>query len=96
MAAQALPDVPELDEIPEITPVRWITNFCRFKKNKIWVWTVANHWRPGIIAWTLGDRSAETFSALVKIIREREKFLVRYRWLYCLSHVYWWRVPHYL
>ena len=24
-------------------------------KNKIWVWTVVNHWKPGILLWTVGD-----------------------------------------
>ena len=31
------------------------------KKNKKWLWTVVNHFKPGIITWVLGDRSAETF-----------------------------------
>jgi IS1 family transposase len=31
------------------------------QKNKIWVWTAVDHFRKGILAWTLGDHSAETF-----------------------------------
>lgn len=39
------------------------------KKNKIWVWTAVNNHLPGILAWTLGDRSAKTFAKLWKIIK---------------------------
>jgi IS1 family transposase len=31
------------------------------QKNKIWVWTAVDHFPKGILAWTLGDHSAETF-----------------------------------
>lgn len=31
------------------------------KKNKVWIWTVVDHFRPGILGWVLGNRSAETF-----------------------------------
>ncbi len=23
----------------------------------MWVWTVVNHWKPGVLLWTVGDRS---------------------------------------
>ncbi len=36
------------------------------KKNKIWVWTAVNNRLPGILAWTLGDRSAKTFAFIVE------------------------------
>ena len=44
------------------------------KKNKIWLWTAANHRLPGILAWVIGDRSAETFKKLWKIVRGWESF----------------------
>jgi len=44
------------------------------KKNKIWLWTTVNHWKQGILAWVLGDRSAQTFKPLWKIIRGWQSF----------------------
>lgn len=45
------------------------------KKNKKWLWTVVNHFSPGILIWTLGERSALTFKPLWKIIRGWKSFL---------------------
>jgi len=39
------------------------------KKNKLWVWTAVNNRFPGILAWTIGDRSSKTFARLWKIIK---------------------------
>ncbi len=39
------------------------------KKNKIWLWTAVNKGSPGIFAWVLGDRSAQTFAKLWSLIR---------------------------
>lgn len=44
------------------------------KKNKIWLWTTVNHWKPGILGWVLGDRSAQTFEPLWKLIRGWQSF----------------------
>ena len=44
------------------------------KKNQIWIWTTANHSLPGILAWVLGDRCAQTFEPLWKIIRSWKSF----------------------
>ncbi len=49
--------------------IRWARNVCRLKKNKIWLWTVVNHFSQGILAWVLGDRSAETFKPLWNTVR---------------------------
>lgn len=38
------------------------------KKTLIWLWTAVNHFSPGILAWVLGDRSAETFKPLWRIV----------------------------
>ena len=67
-----LPDSPEEDEIPEITEidelqqrdctsclrssVPYAQTFVGNKRNKIWIWTVVNHWQPGILKWKIGDR----------------------------------------
>ena len=88
-----LPDTPEEDEIPEITEIdgegRWgfpslsnrhvdeLQTFVGNKKNKIWIGTVVNHWKPGILLWIIGDleeirsaaRSKETFQHLWCTIR---------------------------
>lgn len=50
-----LPDSPEEDEIPEITEIDELPTFVGNKKNQIWIWTVVNHWRPGILKWKVGD-----------------------------------------
>ena len=52
-----LPDAPEDSEIPEITEIDELQTFVVVgnKKNKVWLWTVVNHWKPGIILWTIGD-----------------------------------------
>ena len=39
------------------------------KKNKIWLWTVVNKAKSGIIVWVIGDRSAETFKPLWQIVK---------------------------
>jgi IS1 family transposase len=49
-----------LDELP---------TFVGNKKNKIWLWTAVNKGFAGILALTIGDRSAETFKPLWKIIK---------------------------
>lgn len=42
---------------------------CNRKKNKVWLWSAVNHWKGGILAWVLGDRSAQTFQSLWFILR---------------------------
>jgi IS1 family transposase len=44
------------------------------KKNQIWLWTAVNHGLPGILAWVIGDRSAETFKQLWKIVLKWQSF----------------------
>jgi len=52
--------VAQIDELP---------TFVGNKKNKIWLWTAVNKGFAGILAWTIGDRAAETFKPLWKIIK---------------------------
>ena len=64
-SALALPNAPRVEEIPEITEIDELqTNISDVpraklwksqrlllvKKNKIWLWTTANHWKPGILS----------------------------------------------
>ena len=39
------------------------------KKNKIWLWTAVDHFKPGILGWVLGDHSAETFRSLWEVVK---------------------------
>ena len=38
------------------------------QKNKIWLWTAVDHFRPGILGWVVGNHSAETFRPLWAIV----------------------------
>lgn len=38
------------------------------QKNKIWLWTAVDYFKPGILGWVLGDHSAETFRPLWAIV----------------------------
>lgn len=69
LAATLLPDAPEYEQIPEIAQVDELQTFVGSKKNKIWLWTAVNKGTPGILDWVIGNRSAETFKRLWKIIR---------------------------
>ncbi len=51
-----LPDAPKSEEIPEVRQIDELQTFVGNKKNKFWLWTVANKRTPGIIAWVLGDK----------------------------------------
>lgn len=59
-AGLKLPDVPEpeSEDEPEITDLDELQTFVGSKRHKVWLWTAVNHWRPGIIAWTIGDHSS--------------------------------------
>ncbi|MBD1930094.1 IS1 family transposase [Trichocoleus sp. FACHB-90] len=41
-----------------------LQTFVGNKRNKLWIWTAVNHKQAGILAWVVGDRSAETFKFL--------------------------------
>ena len=68
-SAEQLSEQPQDEEIPEIAEIDELQTFVGNKKEKIWIWTVVNHKKPGIISWTIGDRSSKTFSELWLIIR---------------------------
>jgi IS1 family transposase len=73
-AAIPLADAPDYSEIPEIAQIDELQTFVG-KKNKIWLWTAVNKGAAGILAIVLGDRSAETFKPLWKILRGWQCFL---------------------
>jgi transposase-like protein/IS1 family transposase len=66
---EKLTDQPQDEEIPEITEIDELQTFVGCKKNKFWIWTVVNHWNQGILLWTIGDRSHQTFEQLWQIIK---------------------------
>ena len=68
-AGHQLADVPESDEIPEITELDELQTFVGNKRHKIWIGSAVNHWRSGIIASVVGDRSAATFKLLWCIVK---------------------------
>jgi IS1 family transposase len=57
------------EEIPEITEIDELQTFVGKKTNKIWIWTVVNHWLPGILLFAVGDRSHKTFLKIWQIIK---------------------------
>jgi hypothetical protein len=60
---------PDYDEIPEVAQIDELQTFVGNKKNKMWLWNSVNKEFAGILAMTIGDRSAETFKPLWKIIK---------------------------
>ena len=65
---EKLSDAPELDTVPEVGEVDELQTFVGSKKNKVWIWTAVDHFKAGILAWVIGDRSAKTFETLWQII----------------------------
>ncbi|AFY37058.1 Insertion element protein [[Leptolyngbya] sp. PCC 7376] len=63
-----LPDAYEPEEMPQVGELDELQTFVGAKKNKVWLWTAVDHFQPGILAWTIGDRSAETFKPLWAIV----------------------------
>ena len=60
-AGESLPDEPQDSEIPEITEIDELQAFVGSKRNKLWIWTVVNHQKKGIILWNIGDCSHQSF-----------------------------------
>jgi insertion element IS1 protein InsB len=44
------------------------------QKNKIWLWRAVNHFKPGILAWVLGDHIAKTFEPLWTIVKQWKSY----------------------
>jgi len=59
--SKRLPDAYDPHEIPQVGEFDELETFVGRKRNTIWIWTVVDHFRPGILGWTIGDHSAEAF-----------------------------------
>ncbi len=68
-AGHSLTDAPESEEIPEVTDLDELQTFVGNKRNKLWIGSAVNHKQAGILAWVIGDRSAETFKSLWFIVK---------------------------
>lgn len=68
-AGLKLPDVPKLEEKPDITGLDELQTFVGSKRHKIWLWTAVNHWQPGIMQRTIGERSSLTFQLLWVVVK---------------------------
>ena len=73
-AGESLSDEPQDSEIPEITEIDELQTFVGSRNNKLWIWTVVNHQKKGIILWNIGDRSHETFEPIWQIIKCWQSF----------------------
>ena len=64
-------EIPEITEIDELYAGRYPLGqtFVGNKNNKLWIWTVVNHQKKGIILWNIGDRSHESFQPIWQIIK---------------------------
>jgi IS1 family transposase len=58
LAGLSLSQQPDYDEIPEVAQIDELQTFVGYKKNKIWRATAVNKGFAGILALTIGDRSA--------------------------------------
>ncbi len=61
---ERLPHVYLPDVTPQVGELDELETFVGRKRNKVWIWTVVDHFRPGILGWIVGDHSAETFKPL--------------------------------
>ncbi|WP_390833394.1 IS1 family transposase [Calothrix parietina] len=64
---EKLPEAPPTDKIPSVGELDELETFVRSKKT-IWIWTALDHFNRGILAWVVGDHSAETFKPLWNIV----------------------------
>ncbi|MEP0911501.1 IS1 family transposase [Leptolyngbya sp. GB1-A1] len=67
---ERLPDAYEPESTPQVAELDELETFIGSKKNKIWLWTVVDHFQAGILGWRLGDHSAETFRPLWAIAKQ--------------------------
>ncbi len=75
---EQLPEITEIDELqmPNALARKHLNQiqvngraFVGNKRNQYSIWTVVNHQKKGIIIWTIGDRSHQTFAVLWSIIK---------------------------
>ena len=63
-----LPDTYDPEEILQVGALDELETFVGRKQNKVSIWIVVDHFHPGILGWTIGDHSAETFRPLWQAI----------------------------
>ena len=59
-----LPDTYDPEAVPQVSEWDELEPFVGQKRNNVWIWTVVDHCRPGILGWAVGDHSAEPFQPL--------------------------------
>ena len=66
---ELLPEAYEPEVIPRVGELDELETFVG-QKNKIWLWTVVEHFKSGILGWVIGDRSSKTFKPLWDCINQ--------------------------
>ena len=64
---QWLLDACDPERIPAVAEFRRTADLGR-GKNKLWIWMVVDHCRPGLLGWVVGDRSGQTCEPLWAMI----------------------------
>lgn len=65
---ECLPDTYDPEAIPQVGELDKLETFVGRKRDKLWIWTVVDHFHPGILGWAVGNHSAETFRGLWQAI----------------------------
>ena len=65
---ELLPMAYDPETIPQVGELDELETFVGQKKTRSGIGCAVDHFKPGILAWTLGDHSAETFNPLWNIV----------------------------
>ncbi len=78
-----LPHTYDPELIPKVGELDELQTFVSQKKTCVWIWTVVDHFRSGILGWVVGDRGAETFIILWQAFAPHSEgeSLVGYFWV---------------
>lgn len=60
-SGELLPECYDPKQIPQVGELDELETFVGKKQNKLWIWTVVDHFQAGILGWVVGNHSAETF-----------------------------------
>ena len=63
-SGKRLPDSYDPKYLPHVGELDELETFVGKKQQKLWIWTVVDHFQPGILGWVVGDHSAQTFQPL--------------------------------
>ena len=64
---ELLPDAYAPESIPEVGELEELETLVG-QKNKIWLWTAVDRFKHRILAWAVGDHSAETFKPVWAVV----------------------------